>query len=173
MNIKNFTHQSNIFFGSTLFGRDFTAFVQRLNLPGISFSNIELSKTATKFYIQGDTPNYENLTIDLIVDEEFIVWREIMNHFQLMTKVGNGDQTPMVFSSFLHIFNEKDKSILRIDFTDCVLESISSLEFDTTSDDQELTISLSINYAYFTFNNDNHHQNIKTLREKTLTISGE
>ena len=71
-----------------------------------------------------------------------------------MTIEGDGDMYLTEFSSFLHIFDEKDKSILKLDFIDCVLQSIGDIEFDTTGDDQELTLTLTIDYAFFTFNKE-------------------
>lgn len=164
MNTRNFTHQSNVFFGCTLFGRDFTAFVQRVSLPGISFSNIELSKMAVKFYTQGDTPTYEPLSLDLIVDSELKIWREIIQTFQEMTKQGVGDNSDRTFETFIHIFNERDESVIKIDYKHCILESIGNLEFDATSEDTEITLSLTINYAYFQF--DNKVENSKNIIEK-------
>lgn len=151
MNPKNFSHQSNVFFSTSLFGRDFTAFVQRVSLPGMSFSNIEMSKTAVKFYTPGDTPTYNPLSVDLIVDSELSVWREIIQNFQIMTQQGVGDNGFFDFTSFIHIFNEKDESVVKIDFKHCVLESIGDLEFDSSSEDAEILLSLSINYAYYEF----------------------
>ena len=164
MNTRNFTHQSNVFFGCTLFGRDFTAFVQRVSLPGISFSNIELSKMAVKFYAQADTPTYEPLSVDLIVDSELKIWREIIQTFQEMTKQGVGDNNDRTFETFIHIFNERDESVIKIDYKHCILESIGNLEFDATSEDTAITLSLTINYAYFQF--DNKVKNSKNIIEK-------
>lgn len=161
LNTRNFTHQSNIFFGCTLFGRDFTAFVQRVSLPGMSFSNIEMSKMAVKFYAPGDTPTYNPLSLDLLVDSELRIWREIIQNFQIMTKQGVGDNTYKDFDSFIHIFNEKDESVVKIDYKHCLLESIGDLEFDSSSEDPEITMSLTINYSYFEFDNKVEVREIK------------
>ena len=42
----------------------------------------------------------------------------------------------------------------KLDFIDCVLQRIGDVEFDTTGDDQELTLTLTIDYAFFTFNKE-------------------
>ena len=150
-NVKNFSHSSSVYFVMDIFGREVTYNVQRVNLPGISFSNIELVKTAQRFLKQGDTPTYNTLSVDIILDENLEIWKEIVSTFQKMTIEGDGDMYLTEFSSFLHIFDEKDKSILKLDFIDCVLQSIGDIEFDTTSDDQELTLTLTIDYAFFFF----------------------
>ena len=153
-NVKNFSHSSSVYFVMDIFGREVTYNVQRVNLPGISFSNIELAKTAQRFLKQGDTPTYNTLSVDIILDENLEIWKEIVSTFQKMTIEGDGDMYLTEFSSFLHIFDEKDKSILKLDFIDCVLQSIGDIEFDTTSDDEELTLTLTIDYAFFTFNKE-------------------
>lgn len=149
MNYKNFNHQSNVAFSSNLFGREFNAFVQRVNLGGISLSNIELSKTSVKFFTQGDTPTYETLTLDIIIDDELYLYEEIINKFQRMTKVGQGDMRLTEFTSFINIYNEKDKSILRIQYNNCFLSNVSGLEYDASGEDTHLTLTLSIDYSYF------------------------
>lgn len=165
LNTRNFTHQSNVYFGCTLFDRDFTAFVQRVSLPGMSFSNIEMSKMAVKFYTQGDTPTYNPLSVDLLVDSELKIWREIIQSFQIMTKQGVGDNGMRNFDTFIHIFNEKDESVVKVDFKHCILESIGDLEFDSSSEDSELIMSLTINYAYFEFDNKVSIRNSKDIIE--------
>lgn len=155
MNSRNFSHQSNVFFSCSLLGRNFTAFVQRVTLPGISFANIELSKTAVKFYTQGDTPTYNPLSVDLILDDNLELWREIATKLQTMTEEGGGDMLFQEFDSFIHIFNEKDKSILKIQFKHCFIEALGDIDYDATADDAELTLNLTINYAYYVF--DKYH----------------
>ena len=150
-NVKNFSHSSSVYFTMTVLGREVTYNVQRVNLPGISFNNIELSKTAQRFFKQGDTPQYNSLTLDIILDENLEIWKEIVSIFQTMTKEGDGDQELTEFTSYLHIYNEKDQSILRLEFIDCVFQNIGDVEFDTSGEDQELILSLTIDYAFFEF----------------------
>lgn len=152
-NSKNFSHNSNVLFGTTMFGRDFNAMVQRVSLPGINYPHIELSKTAVKFHTPADTPDYNPLTLDLLLDDNFVIWSEILHVLQTQTKVADGDQVMMGFESFITIFNEKDIPIIKVDFHHCFLESVSDLEYDTTSDDNTLTVSLSIAYAFYKINN--------------------
>lgn len=166
MNNKNFSHQSNVFFGCSLFKRDFTAFVQRVSLPGISFSNIEASKMAVKFYAPGDTPTYNPLNVDILLDDKLELWKEIVQHFQRGTIPGVGDNNLVEFESFVHIFGEDDKSIMRLNFHHCLLENIGDVEYDSSSEDAELTLSLSINYAYYTFAEKT------TLKSKKDVIKG-
>ena len=159
MNAKNFNHSSNIYFGCDLFSRDFIANVQRVNLPGISFNNISMDKMATHFFKQGCTPVYSTLSLDLIIDENLNIWKEMVNKLQTMTSVGVGDLTMTEFTSFIHIFNEKDKSILKIDFIDCILNSLGDIQFESTGDDTELVTTLTIDYAFYRINDK--HKEIK------------
>ena len=80
-----------------------------------------------------------------------------------MTKQGVGDNSDRTFETFIHIFNERDESVVKIDYKHCILESIGNLEFDATSEDTEITLSLTINYAYFQF--DNKVKNSKNIIE--------
>lgn len=168
MNNRNFNHSSNIYFGCELFSRDFIANVQKVNIPGISYNNVELNKSAVKFYKQGCTAVYNTLSVDVLVDENLFVWKEIMDRFQTMTKVGDGDMEMMEFNSFIHIFNEQDKSIMKLNFEDCIIQSIGDLNFQSDGNDEELTVTLSIDYAFYTL--DPLHSKKKKIEyeEKSL-----
>ncbi len=166
MNLKNFLHNSSVYFMMNIFGRELSYNVQRVNLPGISFSNIELSKTAQRFYKQGDTPSYNTLSVDIIIDENLKIWKELVQTIQMMTIEGNGDMNLTEFTSYLNIYDEKDQGVLKLSFIDCVIQSISDVEFETSGDDTELVVSLTIDYAFYTFNKE--IDNKKDLEQKAL-----
>ena len=84
MNTRNFTHNSNFLFTTNLFGEETTYNLQTVNLPGISFSNVQLSKSSIMGNLQGDTPTYSPLNLSFIVDEELKIWKEFINIAQKM-----------------------------------------------------------------------------------------
>lgn len=145
---RNLAYSSNVMFGTTIFNRDWNYFVQRTNIPGIAFQNIQLSKGFTNFPLQGDTPTYDALQLQLLCDENFNTWKELIYLSQLMTNPKNSDAQIKNFESFLFVYNEQDKLILNLRFYNCQFQSIGSVDFDTTSD-ALLYIPVTIEYAYF------------------------
>ena len=172
MNQKNFSHDSNSFFMMSCFGRNITTFVQRVNLPGISLSNIELAKLGQKFYAQADTPTYNNLAVSLLLDDNLYLWREMIQFFQHMVKEGHGAMGYGEFTSTLMIFNERDRNIFNINFYNCLVNSIADVSYDFTSDDQILVTDLDISYSYFDFkkilNSNGDEFTIDGLRQNTF-----
>lgn len=171
---RNLAYTSNVMFGTTLFDRDWNYFVQKTNIPGINFQNIQLSKGFTNFPLQGDTPTYDTLQLQLLCDENLKVWKELIHLSQLMTNPENSDAMIKNFEAFLFIFNEQDKLILNLRFHSCQFQSVGSVDFDTTSD-ALLYIPVTIEYAYFEIVNDAQEQiapdKIKYLKDTIILHS--
>lgn len=162
---RNIARSSNAFFGMTILDRDFTYAVQRVNIPGISFQNINISKMFTQFPLQGDTPQFENLQISLILDEQFNVWKKLFELKNSMTNSNTSQAKLENFEAFLFIYDEKDNLTLQLNFHHCVLQSIGSVDFDTTSD-AILILPITIEYAFYDTKEDNKH--IKLSEEITI-----
>jgi hypothetical protein len=148
-NTRNFTHNSNFFFGTNLFGEEATYNTQVVNLPGLSFSHINLSRQSSLLNMQGDTITYNDLTVEIIVDEELKVWKDIVGSLLKMREGESGLGENLEKSAFLEIHDDNTKKILKLEFENCMIESIDDLSYNTNSDDEIITVSVTIKYDFY------------------------
>jgi len=150
LNKRNFTHNSNFVFASNLFeDKEVEYFLQEVNLPGINFNHITTSVSAVPLVLQGDTPQYNDLMLSFILDEELILWKEIFKKLTLMRNPENsyGDNDEKWGN--LIIQDDNSKEILKLEFHNLRIESVGDLEFNSNSEDEELTLSVTVKYDYF------------------------
>ena len=147
---RNFTHNSNFMFQTNLFKEEETIYaIQECNLPGMSFSHIQLSKSSVFGNMQGDTLTYNDLLISIIIDEELLVWKEIVNNLQKMRNPeSTGEQIMKI--GYLIIQDDNTNEVLRLEFTDMMVENIDDLNYSTNTDDEIITCTVTIRYDYYT-----------------------
>ena len=150
MSVRNFSHNSNFFFQTNLFSEEETSYaIQEVNLPGVSFSHIQASARSVMGNFQGDTLTFNDLTLNLIIDEDLVVWKEIMNKMLTMRNPENELGELVEKYSYLEIHDDNSNQILKLEFKDCMIESIDDLAYNTTSEDEIITCSITIKYDYF------------------------
>jgi hypothetical protein len=150
MSTRNFTHNSNFFFSSNLFSEEETSYaIQECPLPGLSFSHIQTSARSVLGNLQGDTLTYNDLIINFIIDEELIVWKEIVNKMLLMRNPENNLGEQIEKYSYLEIHDDNSNVVLKLEFVGCMIESIDDLSYNTTSQDEIITCSITIKYDYY------------------------
>ena len=150
MNNRNFTHSSNFVFVTNLFNDEQTAYaIQEVNLPGLSFSHIASSHRSANLHLQGDILNFNDLTLNLIVDEELKVWKEIVNKMTRMRDAYSTNGENIEEMSFLEIHDDNSKLVLKLEFSGCMISSIDDLSFTTISEDEIITCSVGITYDYY------------------------
>jgi len=149
MTNRNFTHNSNFTFQTNLFGEDSNYGIQSVQLPGLSFSHIEISRHSIMGGIQGDTINYNNLSLDLIIDEELKIWKDMVQKLQEMRSPDSGTSKQIEEFGYLEIHDDNTKKVLKLEFKGMMLESIGDMNYNTTSEDEVLTLNVTIKYDYF------------------------
>lgn len=150
MSIRNFSHTSNFFFGSTLLGEETLYRVQSCNLPGVSFSHIQTSKSSVIGWIQGDTIQYNDITLDIILDEGLKTWKEIINKIIKMRDPETSDGSNLEAESWLEIHDDNSNIVLKLILNGSRIDSISDVIFSTITEDEVLVMPLTIKYDYFT-----------------------
>lgn len=136
------------------------------NVPGLSASSLEIPNQFNKIYVQGKKLNYDQLTINFIVDENMNSYKEI---YAWML----GIYSPMQFAQFVQFQNDLnlpkfikgnrigfDASLitltnanninLELNFVHLFPVNLSSIDFglDQTS---EVTATATFQYDYYTF----------------------
>ena len=149
-NLRNFSHTSNFIFGTNLFGEEATYLLQSVNLPGMSMSHVQVNHRSIMGNIQGDTTTFNDLSLEFIVDEELVLWKQIANHFKKMREQDKGTGDLINEYAWLEIHDDNSRKVLKLDFHGALFESFDDLIFNTTSDDDVLTLSGSMKYDYYT-----------------------
>ena len=148
-NTRNFTHNSNFFFGSNLFGDEALFNIQTVNLPGLNFAHIQAGKQSSMLNFQADTLNFNDLTVDIIIDEELEVWKDIAGSMLKMRDGESGLGELIEKNSWLEIQDDNGGSVLKLKLTNCLIESIDDLAYNSNSDDEIITMSVTIRYDYY------------------------
>lgn len=149
MSNRNFSHTSNFVFGTNLFGEATTYALQSVNLPGMSFSHIQVNKRSVMGNIQGDTPTFNQLSLEFIVDEKLELWIEIVQNFKKMREQQRGIGEKITEYAWLEIHDDDSNRILKLNFTGALFESVDDLLFNTTGEDEVMTLTASMMYDYY------------------------
>jgi len=149
-NLRNFTHTSNFVFQTNLFTEEETAYsIQEAPLPGLAFSHIQTSRNAVLGNIQGDTITYNDLTLSFIMDEKLTIWKEIVGKMIKMRDPNQITAEQIEKYGYLEIHDDNSKEVLKLEFINCMIESIDDLQYSTTSEDEIITCSVTIKYDYY------------------------
>jgi len=150
--------------------------VQEANIPGISMNGPTQATPYNDFQLGGDKLNYQDLIVSFLVDENCInyslihdwmvgitypqkstQWRDFVKKQvdKKFADVWNIDQVQITLTALNSNYNPSFK----IDFVDAFPVSLSTLTFDTTSNDvRYLTATAIFKYTYFKLLNNNNKQ---------------
>ena len=150
--------------------------VQSANIPGIDMNGPIQATPYNDFQLGGDKLNYQDLTIQFLVDEKCVnyslihdwmvgitypqkstQWRDFVQKQvdKKFADVWNIDQVQIT----LEILNNNYNTSFKIDFVDAFPVSLSTLQFDTnTNDIQYLTATAVFKYTYFKLLDKNNKQ---------------
>jgi len=151
MGNRNFITASNFYFSTDLFGGLVEYNIQAVNLPGLGFNHIKINKNSIKGNIQGDTLEFDMLSVTVILDEDFLVWKKMVNTLLLMREPYHSTSEYITKNATLFIKNHNSKTILKLEFNDVQLERIGEVEFTTTEDEGDIiTSTIDLTYDFFT-----------------------
>lgn len=144
---------TNIRFGS-LEMTDLWWNVNNIVIPSISLSPPEMSVRAGTAAIGApDTVDYSELSVDLIVDKEWIAFDNAYEYFLNGLDVESGKFSHYKkFDLWAEIVDEMGNTIKKFWFYNCRLTEISGLIVSPTSSEDEIqTFSLSFKVTYFKY----------------------
>ena len=113
-------------------------FCQRVNIPGITLSNTNLSTPFANIPIEGDVLEFEDLTIGFIVDEDMQNYLELYDWLQSIgfpEKFPQYDNETLKIKSDVNILIHTNKSNpnYSIVFKDVFPVSLGAISFDTNA----------------------------------------
>lgn len=111
-------------------------FISKFNIPTINAEGQTISSPMGKLPIAGEVAEFGEITLTLVCDEELNVWKDMFNLFNNIQKFGtskNAFNDDNYQPSFIEIYNQKSKHIFSIILHNCVMCSLSSLEYDASA----------------------------------------
>lgn len=148
MNYNNLAEQTNYLAGSSEF-EDFILYITKCNLPGLSVSPPAIGgRFGTQHHPGADAVSYNELTLEVLVDEDLTVYLEILKYFKKRVRMDMTFDNES-FPFWIQINNNKGNKLFMVYFTNCRITSISDFQFDSQSDIQQQTFTLNIVYDYY------------------------
>lgn len=149
-NLRNNALSTNSLFSSTLLGKDIYYRVQNVILPGLSVMNINTDMNMGMMVnFQGSTVDYNPLNLKIIVDTKLNVWKTFVRFFQNISTPNQGHNNNLEHISLLQLYDSKNNLMFKVEFYGCMFKSISDLDYDFTSNNEELTLELNLDYDYY------------------------
>jgi len=148
MNYNNLAQKSNFTAGSDKL--DLTQlFLTSVNLPGITFSHPEIGgRSGTKLNLASDSMSFNSLSLTLLIDEDFLIYKEFNAKAFDNVNPETGSYAQIEFDFWVDVTNSKGNHLFKMEFTNCRVESIGDIEFDTQSDETEFTVSVEIKFDF-------------------------
>ena len=108
MNYNNLAQATNFIAGSDKF-KNVPFFITGLNIPGININHPEISggRQGTLMNLSGDSINYNSLSFEMLIDEDFQIYQELMDIVRKNISPTNGTYGDFYFDFFIEINNSK------------------------------------------------------------------
>lgn len=113
-------------------------YINKFNIPNINAEGQVISSPMGKLPIAGEVAEFGDITLTMVCDEELNVWRDMFNLFNYMQNFGtskNAFNDDTYQPSIIEVYNQKSKHIFSIILHNCVIRSLSSLEYDASASD--------------------------------------
>lgn len=137
-------------FNTTLFSSNTSYYIQEWNIPGVVTAHPSEKTRMGQMVINGDMIEYRPLYLKLLIDEDLVIWKDIISVMQSYQKPGTNTYIPIEGESFVEVYDSKNKYLFKIVFHGSFIESVGELNYMTLDDNEPITLSLTILYDYYT-----------------------
>lgn len=153
MNTANLAQRTNFIASSDKF-ENIPFYLTNVNIPGINFSLSEVGggRQSASLTMAGDTITYNTLNFDLLIDEDFEIYKEVYSIIKKHISVETSTFGDFYFDFFIQINNSKGNPVMKIDYFNCRIESLGDIELSTQDESTESIMSMSLKFDYFTIN---------------------
>ena len=155
INNNSYSTVSNISFGSNEM-KNLWWNAQTFQLPAITTTGIKINTRAGAMIgLASDTVEYDDLSIDLILDKEWKVYDELYAHFLKRLNVETGEFLKFdQFDLWVELFNGEGHSVKKFWFYNCRLQSFGDMLFNTqTSEDELNVLNMTFSFDYLEYDN--------------------
>ena len=135
-------------------------FCQNVSIPSVSTSAITVPTQFSKTYRHGTTLNFDEFTINAIIDEDMRVWEETYNWLKALTRpsayeeymTNKANRGELYHDAILTINTNANLPNLRVKFHNCQPTSLGAVLFNVAqTPDTILTADITFRYDYFEF----------------------
>ena len=127
-------------------------FCQEASLPGYSIGEITLPFQSMKDHRPGDSIEFEPLSLTILCDEDLLAWKNVYDYLNLThdAMTNRLEVQQEVFDATLFLTTNKNNIKYEIKFYDAWFQSVSPLQFQTIStDENNITFTVGIVYNYY------------------------
>jgi len=150
MNYNNLAQKTNFTAGSDKF-KNLPFYLTSINIPGINFSLPEVGgRAGSRLALAGDVLTYNGLSFEMLIDEDFNIYHEFMDQVIQNISPTSGQYADNSFDFWVEINNNKGHKILKIEFTNCRIESIGDIFMSTIDDSTESIMTVDVKYDHYT-----------------------
>ncbi len=138
---NSFSTNTNIQFGSSEMKTMWWQ-AQTFQLPIITLSPPQInSRSGALINLASDTVDYGDLSVDLILDKEWVAYDELYQHFikRLNVETGNFEQFEQ-FDVWIEVFDGEGKSVKKFWFYNCRLTSFGDINFSVYDTEDQLNV---------------------------------
>lgn len=148
-NLINYSRSSNYRIYLPIL-KNIVNYAQTISMPGFSFSLPEYGGfTGSKIYNAPDSVSYDSLTINLLLDEKYDIYKQLLNFIRQSVHPNNGTFKNISFTMAVEVVDNKGYDTFKVFFEGCRVESIGGFDFSSNSEDVEQTLSLTIKFDDF------------------------
>lgn len=138
-------------------------YIQNFSIPGISFSHPDIyAHSSVKIGLVADNMSFNECSFDLLIDENYRMYFEIMDIVFKQFNPENGTFANQEFDFFVNLKNQKGENVFTINFFNCRFTNIGEISLSTQGDETYNTLNVSIRYDYYKI------ENLKELAQKGL-----
>ncbi len=147
---NSFSTSSNVQFGSIHLPNVWVN-SQTFTLPSINMAPPKVNgRAGAQVALAADVVEYDDLTVDIILDKQWKVWNDLYQHFLNGLNVEQGTfSKENIFDTWIEFFDGEGKSVKKFNFYKCRLLSFGDVSLTTMDGEDQLnTITLSFTFDY-------------------------
>jgi len=147
INTRNYSQKSNFMCGSNIL-QLLPFYVTTLNIPSITTTIQEISGRQGAIVNMSPTSiTFGTLSLEVLLDEDYSVYKDIVSNVHVDVETGTFKN--LYFDFWTEVTNDMGKSVLKIEYYNCLIENIGELSLAANDDMTEQVFSLDIKYDYF------------------------
>jgi len=137
---------SNIIFGTDLFGYETTYSVQTVNLPGVSlgYSEVPSRYDVLNGKTAGRNLEYNPLTITILCDEDMEIWSGLVKDVLSMKNLDS------LSDGWIILQDSTGKTKQKITYRNILPVAVGDIQYSSTGENTELTFDMELVYDYYT-----------------------
>ena len=170
MNYNNLAQATNFIAGSDKFEK-VPFYLTSVNIPGVNVQGSEVGgRGGTSINLSGGSIEFNRLAFEMLIDEDFLIYQELMDVIRENVNVPDGTFDDLSFDFFVEVSNSKGHKVLKMDFYNCRIESISDIFLNTQDDGTEYILGVDLVYDYFETQPINKYKMKESPKESPMTL---